>query len=228
MSISVFWPQEPAGFHAFLVPEARARDERGSVIPLLALLVVAVGGLCLGLGRLGGDAVAVAQAQTAADAAALAGAAEGEDAARSVAVANGGELVAFVPDGLEVQVRARVADAEAVARARRRPGSGSAAGAGAAGLTPEMRAALARAEGLLGSPVPIVSGWRSSAAQAALYARRGSNPYPVARPGTSAHERGTAVDVPAAFVPRLLGVAAAAGLCQTLPQTDPIHFELCR
>lgn len=95
------------------------RGERGSVIPFLALLIVAVGGLCLGLGRLGGDAVAAAQAQTAADAAALAGAAEGESAAREVAGANGAELVAFVAEGPEVQVRARVDDAEAVARATR-------------------------------------------------------------------------------------------------------------
>ncbi len=95
------------------------RGERGSVIPFLALLIVAVGGLCLGLGRLGGDAVAAAQAQTAADAAALAGAAEDESAAREVADANGAELVEFVAEGPEVQVWVRVDDVEAVARAAR-------------------------------------------------------------------------------------------------------------
>ncbi len=93
--------------------------ERGSVTPLVALVMVAVGGLCVGLGRLGGDAVAVARAQTAADAAALAGAADGEDAARSLANANGAVLVAFRAEGAEVQVRTRVGDAEAEARAAR-------------------------------------------------------------------------------------------------------------
>ena len=93
--------------------------ERGSVTPLVALVMVAVGGLCVGLGRLGGDAVAEARAQAGADAAALAGAADGEDAARSLAEANGAVLVAFQVEGPEVQVRTRVGDAEAEARAAR-------------------------------------------------------------------------------------------------------------
>jgi uncharacterized protein YcbK (DUF882 family) len=91
-----------------------------------------------------------------------------------------------------------------------------------------MRAALARAEQLLGQPVPITSGYRSTAAQAALYANRAANPYPVAVPGTSMHERGLAVDVPADFVGRLLAVAPKAGLCHPYPVDDPIHFELCQ
>jgi hypothetical protein len=90
-----------------------------------------------------------------------------------------------------------------------------------------MKAALAKAEQLLGEPVPITSGFRSTEEQAALYARRSENPYPVAPPGSSAHERGLAVDVPATFVPRLLSVAGQAGLCQPYPDTDPIHFEVC-
>jgi hypothetical protein len=88
----------------------------------VALLIVVAGGLCVGLGRLGGDAVQAAQARTAADAAALAGAAEGEGVARDVADDNGAVLVAFVQDGLDVEVRARVGDAEAVARATRTAG----------------------------------------------------------------------------------------------------------
>lgn len=95
--------------------------ERGSVTPLVALVMLAVGGLCLGLGRLGGDAVAAARAQSAADAAALAGAAEGEEAARALAEANGAVLVAFLAEGPEVQVRTRVGGAEADARAARSP-----------------------------------------------------------------------------------------------------------
>ena len=70
------------------------RRERGSVAPLLAVLVVAAGAAALGLGRIGGAAVARAQARTAADAAALAGAADGEQAARAIATANGARLVA--------------------------------------------------------------------------------------------------------------------------------------
>ena len=55
-----------------------------------------------------------------------------------------------------------------------------------------------------------------------------SNPYPVARPGTSAHERGMAIDVPASFAPLLASLAGRAGLCRPLPESDPVHFEPCR
>ncbi|HYF46243.1 MAG TPA: M15 family metallopeptidase, partial [Acidimicrobiales bacterium] len=96
------------------------------------------------------------------------------------------------------------------------------------GLQPAMVAAIRRAEALLGRTIPITSGWRSRADQERLWANRASNPYPVARPGTSRHEVGLAVDVPRSFVPLLRSVAAAAGLCFPLPVTDPVHFELCR
>ncbi len=117
-----FWPQNWSRSGPLLGPERRKSAQRGSVLPLVALLIVAAGGLCVGLGRLGGDAVQAAQARTAADAAALAGAAEGEGVARDVADDNGAVLVAFVQDGLDVEVRARVGDAEAVARATRTAG----------------------------------------------------------------------------------------------------------
>lgn len=91
--------------------------ERGSVLPLVAVVLVMAGGLCLGLGRLGGQATEAGQARTAADAAALAGAAEGRDAAQSLAEANGGRVVDYDEDGAEVQVRVRVGRAEASARA---------------------------------------------------------------------------------------------------------------
>jgi LAS superfamily LD-carboxypeptidase LdcB len=90
-----------------------------------------------------------------------------------------------------------------------------------------MLAALARADGLLGRSVTVVSGLRSWSQQQALWERRATNPYPVARPGTSDHERGLAIDVPRAEVADLRGVARAAGLCQPLPVTDPIHFIVC-
>ncbi len=208
----------------------RRWDEGGQVLPLMAVLIVVVGLGCLALGRLGGAAVARAQAVTAADAAALAGAAEGREAASSAAQWNGGRLVSYEQLGTDARVRVELGGARAVARARRVPALGPAVGAGGTsqeGLAPALQAALARAQALLGTAVPITSGYRSPARQAALYANRHNNPYPVARPGTSRHELGLAVDVPLSFVPRLLSVSAQVGLCHPYPVTDPVHFELC-
>lgn len=106
--------------------------ERGSVTPLVALLMLVVGGLVVGLGRLGADAVTAARARTAADAAALAGAADGEAAARTLAEANGAELIAFAAEGAEVEVRTRVGAFEAEARAARSPAPLVVAACGAA------------------------------------------------------------------------------------------------
>jgi hypothetical protein len=213
--------------------------ERGSALPLLVVGVVLAGVLALQVGRMGGAAGARAQAQTAADAAALAGAADGEPAARALAEANGARLAGFEELGLDTRVVVELGPARATARARRQAGTVGGGGAGGAGgrpgpspdpggLRPAMKAALARAEQLLGQPVPITSGYRSPEKQRALWLNRAANPYPVAAPGTSMHERGLAVDVPAGFVPRLVAVAAQAGLCQPYPKADPIHFEVCR
>ena len=92
-------------------------DERGSMLPLVALLMVAVGGLCLALGRFGATANDAARARTAADAAALAGAAEGRESAEELAADNGGELVSFDRRGSEVAVVVRVREATARATA---------------------------------------------------------------------------------------------------------------
>ena len=72
-----------------------------------------------------------------------------------------------------------------------------------------------------------MSGLRTRAEQEALWDRRHTNPYPVARPGTSDHERGLAVDIPRSEVPAVLAVAPHAGLCRPLPDTDPVHFVVC-
>ncbi|HKY68965.1 MAG TPA: D-alanyl-D-alanine carboxypeptidase family protein, partial [Acidimicrobiales bacterium] len=127
-----------------------------------------------------------------------------------------------------------VGDTDAWARARAHgPAphpSGAEAGAGGgdrAGLAPAMLAALARADALLGHPVPVASGLRTRAEQEELWRRRRTNPYPVARPGTSDHERGLAVDVSRAHVDDLVAVAASAGLCRPLPASDPVHFVVC-
>lgn len=215
-----------------VVSEERRR-ERGSVAPLVALLAVMAGGLCLVLGQLGGTVQLRAAAQTAADAAALAAAAEGEDAGRALAAANGAEVLELELDEPEAQVRVRRRGVMSVARARDdvRAAAWETLGGGAGsvrGLVPELRAALAEAERLLGVPVPITSGWRSRAEQQRLHDDRGSNPYPVARPGTSMHERGRAIDVLRSFAPRLAAIAAQVGLCRPWPDTDAIHFELCR
>jgi hypothetical protein len=212
----------------------RARADRGQATPLavamMAIVLVAMAGL-VPVGRVLAERAA---ARTAADAAALAGAVEGEEAARTLAERNGASLLAFQRDGDEVVVRVRVGGADAYARARatgaRSVAGGTAPPAGGgdrAGLAPAMLAALARADGLLGRPVRVVSGLRTRAEQEDLWARRHTNPYPVARPGTSDHERGLAIDVARADVPAVLGVAAASGLCQPLPDSDAVHFVVC-
>lgn len=210
-------------------------DDRGQATPLLAAAVGLVAVMLLALGPMGRALADRAQARTAADAAALAGAAEGEAAARSVAQANGAVLVNFEPDDRgEVVVTVRIGRVTAHARARGRQvvapdGTGGDGGgaSGRAGLAPSMVAALASAEQLLGRPVPIVSGYRSPARQRALWERRASNPFPVAPPGRSLHERGLAIDVPRDFIDDLLRISDQVGLCQPLPRTDPIHFIVC-
>jgi len=213
--------------------QAHRGDDRGQALPLAAAMLAVVTVALVGLVPVGLAVRERAAARTAADAAALAGAVEGEQVARDLAGANGGELVAFRRTGDEVVVRVRVGDAVADARARATaraatPATGPGTVArGRAGLAPAMLAALARADGLLGHPVPVVSGMRTRAEQQALWDRRHTNPYPVARPGASDHERGLAIDVSRSSVADLVAVAPAAGLCQPLPQTDPVHFVVC-
>jgi LAS superfamily LD-carboxypeptidase LdcB len=73
----------------------------------------------------------------------------------------------------------------------------------------------------------VGSGLRTRTEQEELWRRRHTNPYPVARPGTSDHEQGLAVDIAGSHVDAVVAVAAAAGLCRPLPESDPVHFELC-
>jgi hypothetical protein len=207
--------------------------ESGQVAPLLALFAVAIGLACLGLGRFAAGGVDAARARTAADAAALAGAVDGEAAAREAAVANGGAVESYESAGTDVRVRARVGAHAASARARRTSDAFVNAQARMSGstftngLAPALRAAVVRAAQLLGRPIPITSGFRTGAEQRALWSRRTDNPYPVAAPGTSMHERGLAIDVPAGLAAELAVVGPRAGLCQRYPRTDPVHFELC-
>lgn len=214
---------------------SRSNDHGQTTV--LATLVLAMAVLLMaGIAMAGAALRDRAQARSAADAAALAGAAEGEASAVAIARANGAQLVDYESDDGRVVVEVEIGRVNAFAKARVRPSvipsaTGVAAPPGGgvrAGLVPEMLAALSRADALLGMPVPVVSGLRTRAQQQSLWDRRAQNPYPVARPGTSNHEHGRAVDVPRGFVPRLLSVTAAAGLCQPMPESDPVHFEVCR
>lgn len=180
-------------------------DQRGQVLPLVALVAVAAGGLLLGVARFGADVSRAARAQAAADAAALAGAAVDREEAEALAEANGAVLATFEAAGREVEVRTRVGDLWAVAKARRVAGEPGVIGwvgaegswGAAARLSPALRARLAVAASELHQPVPLVA------------------------------VSGRAVDVPTTFVARLDAVRARTGLCRTAPQTRPVRFELC-
>jgi uncharacterized protein YcbK (DUF882 family) len=85
-----------------------------------------------------------------------------------------------------------------------------------------------------GIEIKVTSGKRSTERQAALYANRANNPYPVARPGTSKHELGLAVDlVPTgARSSRISAAIGETGEAQGLrwggrfSKPDAVHFEL--
>lgn len=208
----------------------RVRGDAGQALPLVAIIVALACLVAVVVADLGAAAVARGRARAAADAAALAGVVEGRPGAEAMARANGGTLTSFRAEGVTVEVVVEVGAAAARARAEGSAGDATAAVSGGGdreGLAPALVAALHRADDLLGRPVPVVSGFRSRAEQERLWAARDRNPYPVAVPGTSAHERGMAIDVPSAFVPLLLTVARDAGLCQPLPDTDPVHFVPC-
>ena len=179
------------------------RGERGSVLPLMALAIVVLGGAVVLVGRLGVAATDRAGARSAADAAALAGAAEGEGPARELAGANGARVKSFEAEGTDALVEVELGTARAVARARRSHGPVGGLDRGALDderLAPAMRAALGRAGQLLLHDFPV----------------------------TDVHPPGLAVEVPAAVADRLAGVAPAAGLCRPDPEARPTLFEVCQ
>ena len=195
----------------------RWRGTHGQVLVLLPLIVLVVLGALAVVARFGAAVAERQRAQQVADAAALSVALDGrappaEDASTHVVGGRGDAEV-------EVRIGAQRASARAVAEQTHTTRR--------AGLAPSMVAALARAEEMLGYELTIVSGFRSHEHQQRLWDQRDSNPYPVAVPGTSLHERGLAVDVPRWQVDALLSVASRAGLCHPLPVTDPVHFVAC-
>jgi hypothetical protein len=97
------------------------------------------------------------------------------------------------------------------------PGAGGTGrGGGVAGLREPVASIAKRMLELAGSRIWIISGWRSRAQQAALYARylSGSGNL-AARPGTSKHERGLAVDW-----------GGDVGLYQRLARSLGAHFPV--
>lgn len=107
----------------------------------------------------------------------------------------------------------------------------NAAGATTGGLNSDLASKLAqlRAAALrdIGEEGRITSGYRSRADQERLYRDRFHNPYPVARPGFSEHERGLAADVAGSrrFMDYVHAHAGEYGL--NFPHAnDPVHVQL--
>lgn len=97
-------------------------------------------------------------------------------------------------------------------------------------LVRRMEAALADAAAH-GIQAHVSSARRTHRQQVALYRRylAGLNPYPVAPPGHSNHERGLAIDVWAgstAATTAFAGIAARHGLHRPLGMRDEVHFEM--
>jgi len=202
----------------------RSKDQSGSGTWLVIVVIAVASAILLGGTQLATTVVSSARARTTADAAALAATTD-QTAARRIVTKAGGELRSMTQQG-EVVVVVVDVDGQRARAAAVKPAPLGGIG-DRAGLAPAMLAALERADDLLAQVVPVVSGYRSPAHQQLLWDRRASNPYPVARPGTSKHEAGLAVDVPLAFVPALKSVAEFSGLCHPLPDTDPVHFVVC-
>ncbi len=93
------------------------RDDRGQVLPLVALVLVFAVMVATGIAHLAVEATERARAEHAADAAALAGAVGDRPAAATLARANGAELESFARDGDIVVVAVRRHGHRATARA---------------------------------------------------------------------------------------------------------------
>lgn len=95
------------------------------------------------------------------------------------------------------------------------------------GLNPELASKLEEAKAAYkeryGKPLPITSTVRSYEKQADLYKNRGSNPNLVARPGTSKHETGNAVDIGSSVPDDFL---KEFGLHRPYGKKDLVHTEL--
>lgn len=191
------------------------------------------------IGEIGVDR---ARAQTAADAAALAAAAETapygslrpEDAARSLARRNGAQLTACRcrPGGRWAEVTVELGGIPATARAEidvARVGRAPAVD----GLHPRLARAVERLLAASRGRVWVTSGGRTRAEQEALWAaavaRYGDAEVAddwVARPGTSAHERGLAVDLGGDLTVAVRLVDELRLPLHRPMSWEPWHFEL--
>jgi hypothetical protein len=93
---------------------------------------------------------------------------------------------------------------------------------------PELLQRLEALAAQRGEHFTITSGGRSYAEQKRLWDARGSNPYPVARPGTSRHETGRAADV--LIAGRAIQTVISAGELRAAGLSplagDAVHVEL--
>jgi hypothetical protein len=174
-------------------------------MPLLVLVMFVAFLGCLVVVHLGVAATARARARTAADAAALAGAAAGRSAAEQAAAANGAVLVSFVADGSVVAVQVEVGLPPSSPLGGRQVGARATAeqvGGAVAGerslLDPALRAALGRAEDLLGRPVNVLR--------------------------TEGSGQVVLADADAA---ELGPLARLTGLCTLVGTVNPVHFAVC-
>ncbi len=97
------------------------------------------------------------------------------------------------------------------------------------GLDPRAKKALEEALAELkkqGIPTHINSGLRSHADQERLYANRAKNPYPVAKPGTSNHEKGLAADlnIPEQFRAQANSILSGKGWAWK-GKKDRVHYD---
>lgn len=210
------------------------------LVGLVSFLMATV--LVLGTITVGNAAVRRSRAQAAADAAALAAAAEAaavghgdpSGVAARYARFNGGRLLSClcVSGATAAQVRVSVGDATARARAVFDPERVAAVDA-YEGLEPRLSAAVGRLLQASGGRVRMVSGYRTREQQELLWqdalARYGDADRAddwVARPGTSPHERGVAVDLGGdlALAIELID-RMQLPLVRPLPH-EPWHFEL--
>ena len=208
-------------------------------------------GVCLALllsgfiADIAGASAARAHAQLAADASALAAVAESgpygagrhEDVARRFAAANGARLIECLcpPAATAVQVRVAVDGVVADARAVFDPTAmvPLEMDRGATGLHPLLVRSLERLLTAAGGRVHLVSGWRSSAEQSVLWAdavaRYGDAEAAddwVARPGSSMHERGLAIDL-GGDLELARAIVERLGLPLHRPlSNEPWHYEL--
>jgi hypothetical protein len=101
------------------------------------------------------------------------------------------------------------------------------------GLNSDLQKRLMAASEVYGKPLTVNSGYRSSADQQRLYDEsvragrpgKGPNGMPIAKPGSSSHEKGMAVDIQEYKDPKAVAALRSQGLIQTV-SGDPVHFEV--